>query len=59
MLPQFKEKYPDCKESDSKVSTQYNNLIIESMGGSGDNDMEKEDNIIKNISNQVTIDKDI
>ena len=57
-LPQFKEKYPDCKESDSKFSDQYNHLIIEAMGGPGDNDMEKEDNIIKNISKLVIIDKD-
>ena len=58
VLPQFKEKYPDCKESDSKFSTQYNNLIIESMGGPGDNDMEKEDNIIKHISKLVIIEKE-
>jgi hypothetical protein len=57
-LPQFKEKYPDCKESDSKFSDQYNHLIIEAMGGPGDNDIEKEDNIIKNISKLVIIDKD-
>jgi hypothetical protein len=25
--------------------------VVESMGGSGDNDIEKEDKIIKNISN--------
>ena len=57
-LPQFKEKYPDCKESDSKFSDQYNHLIIEAMGGPGDNNMEKEDNIIKNISKLVIVDKD-
>jgi hypothetical protein len=34
-------------------------MIIESMGGSGDNDLEKEDKIIKNISKNVTIDKNI
>lgn len=57
VLPEFKEKYPDCKESDSKYSEQYNQLIIESMGGPGNNDDEKESRIIKNISNQVIIDK--
>ena len=57
ILPEFKEKYPDCKESDSKYSEQYNQLIIESMGGPGDNDDEKESKIIKNISNLVVIDK--
>jgi len=34
-------------------------MIIESMGGSGDNDLEKEDKIIKNISKNVIIDKNI
>jgi hypothetical protein len=32
-------------------------MIIESMGGSGDNDLEKEDKIIRNISKNVVIDK--
>lgn len=57
VLPEFKEKYPDCKESDSKYSEQYNKLIIESMGGPGNNDDEKESKIIKNISNLVVVDK--
>ena len=57
LLPQFKEKYPDCNKSESKYSDQYNKLIIEAMGGSGDNDLEKEDKIIRNISKEVTIDK--
>jgi hypothetical protein len=55
LISQFKEKYPDCKESNSKFSEQYNNLLIESMGGSGENTIEKEDNIIKNISKNITI----
>ena len=32
-------------------------MVIEVMGGKGDNDSEKEDKIIKNIAKQVTIDK--
>jgi hypothetical protein len=58
LLPQFKAKYPDCIKSKSKYSDQYNKLIVESMGGSGDNDLEKEDMIIKKISKEVIIDKD-
>ena len=57
MLPEFKTKYPDCGQSISKKSDQYNKLIIEAMGGSGDNDLEKEDKIIKNIANEVVINK--
>ncbi len=57
LLPQFKEKYPDCGKSDSKFSDQYNKLIVEAMGGPGDNDYEKEDKIIKKIAKEVIIDK--
>jgi len=32
--------------------------VVESMGGSGNNDIEKEDKIIKNISKNVTIGKE-
>jgi len=57
LLLTFREKHPDCNKSHSKFSDQYTKLTIESMGGSGDNDIEKEDKIIKNISKIVTIDK--
>ena len=57
LLQKFKEVHPDCGKSASKFSDQYNKIIIESMGGPGDNDVEKEDKIIKNISNVTTIDK--
>jgi hypothetical protein len=57
MLPEFKTKYPDCGQSISKKSDQYNQLIIEAMGGSGDNDLEKEDKILKNIAKGVIIEK--
>jgi hypothetical protein len=59
LLPQFKEKHPDCGKSDSLFSDQYNKLIVEAMGGSGDNDLEKEDKIIRKIAKEVTIDKTI
>ncbi len=42
----------------SKYSDQYNKLIVESMGGSGNNDLEKEDKIIRNIVKNVVVDKD-
>ena len=53
----FKDKYPDCGKSDSNKSDQYNKLVIEAMGGHGDNDLEKEDKIIRKIAKEVTIDK--
>ena len=59
LIPQFKEAHPDCLKSASKFSDQYNKIIVESMGGSGDNDTEKEDKIIRNISKNITIDKEV
>jgi hypothetical protein len=56
-LPEWKSKYPDCVYSDSLKSDQYNQIIIEAMGGSGDNDAEKADKIVKKIAKVVTIDK--
>jgi hypothetical protein len=57
MIKEYKTKHPDCEKSDSKFSDQYNKLIIEAMGGKGDNDLEKEDKIIKNIAKEVVIEK--
>jgi hypothetical protein len=57
LLPQFREKYPEYKNSSSKVSDKYDKMVIEAMGGLGNNDLEKEDKIIHNISKCVVIDK--
>jgi hypothetical protein len=57
LIPKFKEVHPDCIKSISPFSDQYNKLIIESMGGSGDNDLEKEDKIIRNITKNIIIHK--
>ena len=54
LLQKFKEAHPDCGKSDSKFSDQYNKIIIESM----DTDKENEAKIIKNITQNVTIDKE-
>ena len=56
-LPEWKAKYPDCIYSDSNRSDQYNHIVLEAMGGSGDNDAEKADKIVKKIAKVVTIDK--
>jgi hypothetical protein len=58
LIPKFKEEHPDCGKYHSKFSDQYNKIVVESMGGPGDNDFEKEEKIIKNISKQVFIDKE-
>jgi hypothetical protein len=58
LIPKFKEVHPDCGKYHSKFSDQYNKIVVESMGGPGDNDFEKEEKIIKNISKQVFLDKE-
>jgi len=57
MIPKFKEEHPDCGKSTSIFSDQYNKIIVEAMGGPGENDKEKEERIMKNISKNVTLDK--
>jgi hypothetical protein len=57
LLPQYREKYPGCQYADSKYSDKYNKTVVEAMGGAGNNDIEKEDKIIHNISKNVVIEK--
>ena len=52
-LSHYKNAYTPDPSTD-----EYDNLLIETLGGIGENDAEKEDNIIKNISKQVVIEKD-
>jgi hypothetical protein len=58
MLPKFKEAHPDCTKSTSRFSDQYNKIIMEAMGGKGDNDFEKEEKIIKRVSKEVVVEKE-
>jgi len=53
LLPQFREKYPEYKNASSKVSDKYDKMVVEVMTI----DTNKEDKIIRNISNITTIDK--
>jgi hypothetical protein len=57
LLNKFKELHPGCNFSESKYADHYSKLVIEAMGGLGDNDKEKEDKIIRKIANEVTISK--
>jgi hypothetical protein len=57
MLKAFREKYPDFDDGDSRRSTQYNKIVIEAMGGKGDNEYEKDTKIIKKIAKVVGIEK--
>ena len=56
LLPQFREKNPEYKNSSSRISGKYDKMVLEVMGGIGD-ELEKEDKIIHNISKCTTIEK--
>ena len=57
LLAKFKEEHPGCNFSESKYADQYSKIVIEAMGGVGDNDTEKENKIIHKIAKEVVIDK--
>jgi hypothetical protein len=57
LLPEFKKVHPDYNKASSKFSDQYNKLIIEAMGGSGNEDFDNENKIIRKIAKEVVIDK--
>ena len=58
LIGEFKEKYPDYKTCASKISTQYNTMVIEAMGGVGSNDSNNENKIIKRISKEIMVEKE-
>jgi rubredoxin len=57
LLPEYRKTYPDCQNADSKLSDSYNKMIIEAMGGPGDNEKENKDKIVRNIVKCATIEK--
>jgi len=57
LISDFQKLHPDWKKSTSKYSDQINKIIIESMGGKGDNEYEKEEKIIKRVAKEVFVDK--
>ena len=59
MLPNFKEAHPDCIISTSRFSDQYNTITMEAMGGRGDNNFEKEEKIIKKVSKEVMVEREL
>jgi len=57
LLYKYKELHPDCMEYNSKYGDKYNKMMYEAMGGNGNDDLEKENKIIKQISKNVIINK--
>jgi hypothetical protein len=58
LIGEFKEKHPDYKTCASKISTQYNTMVIEAMGGIGCVDVINENKIIKRISKEIMVEKE-
>ena len=58
LIGEFKEKHPDYKTCASKISTQYNTMVIEAMGGIGCVDSTNENKIIKRISKEIMVEKE-
>ena len=58
LIFKYKEAHPDCMTYHSRFNDKYNKIIVESMGGSGDNMFEKEEKIIAKVSKEVTVDKE-
>ena len=58
LIGEFKIKHPDYCKSAAKISTQYNTMVIEAMGGIGSNDLCNENKIIKRISKEIMVDKE-
>jgi hypothetical protein len=59
LITEFQKLHPEYRKCSSRVSDQYNKIVIESMGGKGDNDYEKEEKIIKRVAKEVFVDKNL
>jgi hypothetical protein len=59
LITKFQEVHPEWRKCSSKYADQFNKIVIEAMGGPGDDNLcrEKEEKIIKNIAKEVCIDK--
>jgi hypothetical protein len=57
MVNTWRDLYPECVKSDSKKTTQFNQIYMESFGGEKGTKKEKEEKIISKIAKSVIIDK--
>jgi len=58
-LPQWKEENPTADETETKKHLEYQNILLEAMGGSTlEDDNKKREKIIRNIAKEVVIDKE-
>jgi hypothetical protein len=57
LISEFQKLHPEWKKCSSKYADQHNKIVIESMGGKGDNEYEKQEKIIKKIAKEVFVEK--
>jgi hypothetical protein len=57
MVNTWRDLYPECVKSDSKKTTQFNQIYMESFGGEKGTKKEKEEKIISKIAKYVIINK--
>ena len=57
MVNIWRDLYPECVKSNSKKTTQFNEIYMESFGGEKGTKKEKEEKIISRIAKSVIIDK--
>jgi hypothetical protein len=57
LLPEFQKKYPDYLKPDSKKSDEYNQIIMETMGGGIGCEEKNKEKIIRKIAKEVVIEK--
>ena len=57
MVNTWRDLYPECVKSDSKKTTQFNQIYMEAFGGEKGTKKEKEEKIISKIAKSVIIDK--
>ena len=54
----YKEKYPECRNPDSRYSDTFNKIVLEAMGGGSKcDDYDSENKIIRKLTKVITIDK--
>jgi hypothetical protein len=57
-LPQWREENPAAEDTETKKHLEYQNILLEAMGGSTlEDDDKKREKIIRNIAKEVVIDK--
>ena len=57
LLPEFQKKYPQCMNSESKKSDEYNLIIMETMGGGMGCGEKNKEKIIRKIAKEMVIEK--